>query len=72
MALKLQTIIVPKAEASSLEAAKKIAKKFGTLHTHRETSTSFRFRQRPPEEFKPGSFRTKHVGKVSLVFGATK
>lgn len=56
--------------------AKKIAEqfKFRNIYTSRETQTSYRFRQRPPEDFVASSFRTKRLPEfgVSLVYGRLK
>lgn len=71
--MKVQSIIVPKTVAKTLTRAEEIAHSFAkSLPTHRETETSFRFRQEPPSEFDPGSFRTKKAGKVTLVLGKEK
>jgi len=68
-----QSIIVSKGAADTREAAKKIAGKYADrLYTSRETGSSFRFRQRPPSDFVPGSFRTMKKGKVSIVMGKLK
>ena len=73
MATALQTIIVSKETASTRNAAKRVAAEFGPISTSRETTTSFRFRQRPPEDFREDSFRTKKIeGGVSLVYGTLK
>lgn len=75
----LQTIIISKEVASSLEAAKTLAKNFlkkgEALSKSEETSTSYRFRQVDPGRFVEGSFKTfKPKGKkgVALVFGTLK
>ena len=76
----LQTIIVSKKIAKSRAAAERIARSYANrMYTSRETKTSWRFRQRPPEDFRKGSFRTKKIldekGKaigVSLVYGTLK
>lgn len=56
--------------------AKKIAEqfKFRSIYTSRETENSFRFRQRPPDDFVAKSFRTKRLPEfgVSLVYGKLK
>ena len=74
--MKIQTIIVPKSEAKSLTQAEHIAAHFGKIGTHRETGDSYRFRQIPLGEFKPGTFRTKQLGsgntKVTTVMGKEK
>ena len=84
----LQTIIVYKEHVPDKGArkgksvkrtraqAKKIAEqfKFRSIYTSRETENSYRFRQRPPEDFVPSSFRTKRLPEfgVSLVYGRLK
>lgn len=71
--MEVQSIIVPKKKAKTLGRAEAIAHHFSkSLPTHRETSTSFRFRQEPPSDFQPGSFRTVKKGGVSLVVGKPK
>lgn len=70
----LQTIIVSKEKYKTLEAAKAAAQSVGG-HTGKtdETETSFRFRQRDPNDFIDGSFRTKEIKPgVSMVFGKLK
>lgn len=71
-----QTYIVPKSIAKTQAEAIKIAKKYGaTVSTIRETEESWRFRQRPPEDFVSGSFRTFKIpdsGGVVIVFGTLK
>jgi hypothetical protein len=70
----LQTVIVSKETAKTRKAAERVAWEFANrITTSRETATSFRFRQRPPEDFRKGSFRTKKIdGGVSLVYGVLK
>ena len=72
----LQTVIVSKQIASSREQATEIAGKFANrIYTSRETGESWRFRQRPPGDFKSGTFRTFHVPGnegVTLVYGDLK
>ena len=74
----LQTVIVKKSfdgQDRTREDAAEIADRHAkrALYTSRETSTSFRFRQRPPTDFIKSSFRTKNIGDgVSLVFGRLK
>lgn len=68
----LQTVIVDKSVAPSREAATDIAREFAKrIYTSRETSTSYRFRQRPPGDFVKKSFRTRQIPGmgVSLVYG---
>lgn len=71
-----QTIIVKKShpQVHSRADAKRIARKYADrIYTSRETSTSFRFRQRPPSAFRAGTFRTSRAGKhVSIVKGTLK
>lgn len=71
----LQTVIVSKDVADSRDEAKGIAKDYAKrMYTSRETGQSYRFRQRPPEDFVPSSFRTKKIPDqgVSLVYGKLK
>jgi hypothetical protein len=69
-----QSIIVKKShpQVNSLEDAKSIAKEFSkSLPTSRETDTSYRFRQRPPEDF--SKIETLVIDDhVSLVRGILK
>lgn len=61
MARALQTVIVRKTHprARTRAGAAAIARKFSDrVYTSRETSTSWRFRRRPPSCFVRGSFRT--------------
>ncbi|MBU1307874.1 MAG: hypothetical protein KKF33_20410, partial [Alphaproteobacteria bacterium] len=69
-----QSIIVKKKKGMTRKDAEKIARKYADrIYTARETSTSFRFRQRPPSDFKQGSFRTKNINsQVSIVYGELK
>lgn len=71
----LQTVVVAKSHAKSVDEAKAIAKDFGATHlTPDETDSSYRFRQRNPEDFVEGSFRTKAIDAkgVSLIYGRLK
>lgn len=72
----LQTVIVPKGLAPTREEATEIAREHANrIYTSRQTKDSWRFRQRPPADFKKGSFRTFKVpgsGGVSLVYGDLK
>ncbi len=66
-----QAVIVKKGHpnAPNREAAKKVAE-YHTgrkSKTIRETKTSYRIRQRPPDCFDPLTFRTKCRGKRKLV-----
>ena len=70
-----QTIVVRISPSIvALEDAEEVARRYADrLYTVRVTSTSFRFRQRPPECFVKGSLRTKRVSEaVSIVFGRLK
>jgi hypothetical protein len=70
-----QTVIIKKGEgcASTRAEATRRAKKHGVTKTIRETSTSFRFRQRPPGDFDQKSFRTIEISKcVTYVIGRLK
>jgi hypothetical protein len=70
-----QTIIVPKSLASTRKEAERLARRYADrLYTVRETKDSWRFRQRPPDCFVPGSFRTfclpsKNKGRICIVYG---
>lgn len=70
----LQTIIVSKEVAPTLDDASKIAESFGVVGKVDETETSFRFRQKDPSEFNDKTFRTFKPAKngVTLVFGTLK
>lgn len=70
----LQTVIISKKIAKTREAAKRVAREYASrIYTSRETKTSWRFRQRPPDDFRKGSFRTKKIHDgVSLVYGTLK
>lgn len=70
----LQTIIVPKDVYPTLREAEAFANRFKTrsIYTSRETEDSWRFRMRPPEDFKPNSYYTIKVGKATLVYGELK
>lgn len=71
-----QTYIVPKALAKTVDEAAKIVKAMGgKVTTSRETGESWRFRQRPPEKFVAGSFKTFEVPQskgVVIIFGSLK
>jgi len=69
-----QTVIIDKSLTKDREEAKSLARPFtDKMYTSRETGSSFRFRQRPPSKFVPGSFRTKQVKPgVSIVYGELK
>lgn len=66
-----QTFIVAKSLAPNVTAARALARKHHAVHLAAdETGTSWRFRQRDPSEFKPGTFRTYDVGDgVKVVVG---
>ncbi len=66
-----QTIIVNKEVASTRKKALRMIKPFADrIYTSRETSQSFRFRQRPPKDFYPESFVTVHIAPgISVVLG---
>jgi len=74
-AMVKQSIIVKKGKgcASSRAEATRRAKQHGSIRTIRETSSSYRFRQRKPEDFDQSTFRTINVSKcVSYVVGKLK
>lgn len=70
----IQSIVVSKDKAKSIEEAKKIANKVGADTTAKvdETDSSFRFRQNEPENYV--EFRTKAIPEkgVSLIYGRRK
>jgi len=71
----LQSIIVSKDKAKSLDEAKKIAKDVGATHLQAdETDSSYRFRQRNPTDFVKSSFRSKPIEQkgVTLIYGQLK
>lgn len=69
----LQTVIVPKAMATTRGAASAAAREHGRVYTSRETQQSWRFRQRPVTDFVKSSFRTKRLPSgISLVYGRLK
>jgi len=74
MSSAVQTVIVSKDVADSRAKATKIAHAHASrIYTSRETGSSFRFRQRPPGDFKPGSFKTRQIREgVSVVTGELK
>jgi len=70
-----QTIIIKKSnKINTLQKAIAIARKYvDRLYTHRETNDSWRFRQKPPEDFDPKSFKTEVINdSVSIVWGELK
>jgi hypothetical protein len=74
MPWEMQTVIVPKSLAGSLEEATRIAKRVASkIYTSRETDSSYRFRQRPPEDFVAGTFRTSKLKSgVTVIYGEIK
>jgi hypothetical protein len=72
----LQTVIVSKDLADTRAEATEIAREFANrIYTSRETKNTWRFRQRPPKDFKKGTFRTFKVpgtDGVSMVYGTLK
>lgn len=69
----LQTVIVSKDVAKTQAKAERLARKHANrIYTVRQTKRSWRFRQRPPDDFKKKSFRTfpipGHPG-IALVYG---
>lgn len=69
-----QTVIVRKSAAPTRAAALRLARRHADrIYTSRETSTSWRFRQRPPSCF-AGRMRTFCVpgGKVCVVYGTLR
>lgn len=72
----LQTIIVSKRIAKTRDMARRIAAKYAKrIYTSRETSGSWRFRQRPPDDFVKGSFRSFPLPDntdIILVYGKLK
>lgn len=70
-----QTIIISKSVAKTAAEAHKLAAKYGKAGEVDETSQSFRYRQRAPEDFAEGSMRTwenPNDKGVKIVFGALK
>jgi hypothetical protein len=70
--LTLQSVVVSKDLASTESQAHTIASKFvrGDAGAADETGTSFRFRQRAPAHFIPGSLRTIHpTNGVAMIMG---
>jgi len=66
-----QTLIFDKSKFETVESALNWAKAHGFEHyTSRETDNMWRVRQRPPEDFKPGSMRTIEIEPgISLIDG---
>ena len=69
-----QTLILSKSRFKTSSAARAWLERNGFAHSKiDETETSFRFRQREPGDFKPGSMRTIQLTKgVSAVIGRAK
>lgn len=69
-----QSVIVKKDGVESRSQAVKIAGKYADrIYTSRETGSSWRFRQRPPSDFKKGTLKTVKINPhVSLVVGKLK
>jgi len=72
MTFTLHAVVVKKPK--TLEEAQEIAKHFiENKKFHRETKSSYRFRNHPKGEFVPGSFKTKKLdAHTSLIFGKHK
>jgi len=71
----MQTVIVSKEVARTRKQAEKIADEYAkkAIYTSRETGSSYRFRMRPPEDFRKNTFRSRTVEPgVTLVFGQLK
>lgn len=70
----MQTVIVKKAVAPSRAKATKIARRHADrITTSKETSQSFRFKQRPTDCFIDGTYRTaKLPNGVSIIIGTLK
>lgn len=66
-----QSIIVDKANEPDRKRAENVAKDFADkIYTSRGTKTQWRFRQRPPSLFVPGSFRHAKIKPgVSIIYG---
>lgn len=70
-----QTVIVKKKTAKTRGEAAKVAKKYADrVYTSRGEKNVWRFRQRPPECFVPGTMRTwcKPGNGVCIVYGTLK
>jgi len=71
-----QTIIISKSHplVKDRKDAEKIARHYADkIYTSRETSSSYRFRQRPPSDFVEGSFKTEKINEyISIVWGELK
>jgi hypothetical protein len=66
-----QSIIVDKEHEADREKAKEIARGFADkIYTSRGTKTQWRFRQRSPKLFVPGSFRHAKIKPgISIIYG---
>lgn len=66
-----QSILVSKNIAQERDDAKEVARKFADkIYTSRGTSKTWRFRQRSPKLFIPGSFRVAHIKPgISIIYG---
>lgn len=69
-----QTVIINKSMSKDRIGAKSLAKPFADrLYTSRETGSSYRFRQLPPDKFIPGTFKTfKPKEGIAIVYGQLK
>ncbi len=72
MAGVLQSVIVKKTRAKTLAIAMRVARRYAQrMYTHRETGTSFRFRQRPPSLF--SRMWTEHPARgIALIKGTLR
>ena len=71
----IHTIIIPKTKGTKAKrAAQRVLSAGYSVKKIRETTQSYRFRQRPPSDFVEGSFRTYHIpGKhITVVYGKPK
>lgn len=71
----LQTIIVSKTKAPTRKKAEALARPYSRrIYTSRETTSSWIFRQRPPTDFKKGSFKPFPIpdSGITLVCGKLK
>jgi hypothetical protein len=71
MASDLQSVVISKTIAPTLQKAESIAKRYvKRMYTHRETSISWRFRQRDDSDFIQDSFRSNNVKPgITLIYG---
>jgi hypothetical protein len=71
---RVETVIIKKSLATSARQAASIARSHGAKTTKvDETGQSYRFRQHPPENYLPNSFRAFVLNKhVTLVYGTPK